>query len=211
LVAAKRGGLLPRDLSAGALRRGGVEGADCTGVEQSLQGCGASGEDDAGDGAFAETDLGFGVGGWYKERTQKAGEIGVVADDEEVFSLGALVEKTLELFKCALRGERGGVENLGFVAGFGADERGGLEATLERARDDEIELDVECIQYVSELEAVLFAFFIEGAFGVEQGVDASKTSAGMAKNVQIHNLFTFYRRRVAGWYRCGECEVSCWS
>ena len=62
VVAEERGGLLPRGLSAGALCRGGVEGADGAGVEQPLQGGGAAGEDEAGEGAFAEADLAAGVG-----------------------------------------------------------------------------------------------------------------------------------------------------
>jgi hypothetical protein len=44
---------------------------------------------------------------------------------------------------------------------------------------------------VGELEAVLFAFFIEGTFGVEEWVGAPQAGAGVAKNIQIHNLFTF--------------------
>jgi hypothetical protein len=55
---------------------------------------------------------------------------------------------------------------LRFIAGLGADQRCGLKAAFERARDDEVELDVQCVQYMSELEAVLFALFVEGAFGV---------------------------------------------
>src|SRR5882757_4413880 len=61
LVAAERGGLLPRDLSAGALCRGGVEGTDGAGIEQTLQGGGAAGEDDASDRTFAEANPGLWV------------------------------------------------------------------------------------------------------------------------------------------------------
>jgi hypothetical protein len=42
---------------------------------------------------------------------------------------------------------------------------------------------------VRELEAVPFAFFIEGAFGVEDWVGATKTGTGVAKDIQIHSLF----------------------
>jgi hypothetical protein len=114
-----------------------------------------------------------------------------VADEEEILALGALAEELLEVFEGCLGGEGGGVQDLGFVASLGADERGGLKATLEGAWDDEVELDVERVEYMSELEAVLLAFFIEGAFGVEERIAARLAGAGMAKNIQIHNLFIF--------------------
>jgi hypothetical protein len=44
---------------------------------------------------------------------------------------------------------------------------------------------------MSELEAVLLAFFIEGALGVEKRIRASQAGAGVAEDIQIHNLFTF--------------------
>jgi hypothetical protein len=56
-----------------------------------------------------------------------------VADEEEVFAIGALAEELLEVFESGFGGERGGVEDLGFVAGLGAYERGGLEAAFEGA------------------------------------------------------------------------------
>jgi len=96
-----------------------------------------------------------------------------VADEEEVLALGALAEEVLEVFEGCFGGERGGVEDLGFVAGLGADERGGLEAALERAGDDEVELDVQGVEHMRELEAVLFACLIEGAFGVEERIRTS--------------------------------------
>ena len=67
-------------------------------------------------------------------------------------------------------GERGGVEDLRFVAGLGADERGGLQAALEWAGDDEVELDVQGVQDMGELEAVALAFLVEGALEVEGGI-----------------------------------------
>jgi hypothetical protein len=44
---------------------------------------------------------------------------------------------------------------------------------------------------VGQLEAVLLAFFIERAFEVEERIGTRLTGAGVAKNIQIHNLFTF--------------------
>jgi hypothetical protein len=111
-----------------------------------------------------------------------------MANDKEILAVGALAEELLEVFESSFGRERGGVQNLGFVAGLGADERSGLEAALERAGDDEIELDVQCIQHVSELETVLFALFVEGAFLVEKGISTTKSGAGVAEDENIHNL-----------------------
>ena len=60
-------------------------------------------------------------------------------------------------------------------------------------------MDVERVEHVSELEAVSFAFFVEGALGVEEWIFAWLSGAGVAKYIQIHSLFTFYRRWVFGW------------
>jgi hypothetical protein len=56
-----------------------------------------------------------------------------VADEEEVFPFGALAEELLKVFEGGVGSEGGGVQDLGFVAHLGADERRGLEATFERA------------------------------------------------------------------------------
>ena len=133
-----------------------------------------------------------------------------MADEEEVFAVGTLAKKLLKIFESCFGGERGGVENLRFVAGLGADEGCSLKAALEGARNDEVELDVQRVEHVSELEAVLLTFLVEGAFGVEEWIRAPQAGAGVAKNIQIHNLFIFYRRCVSGWYLRGECAVRCW-
>jgi hypothetical protein len=105
-----------------------------------------------------------------------------VADDEEVLGVGAVPEELLEVLEGGGGGESVGLEDLGLVAGLGADERGGLEAAFEWARDDEVELDVECVEDVCELEAVALAFLVEGAPGVEERIGAAGSGAGVAKN-----------------------------
>ena len=78
------------------------------------------------------------------------------------------------------------MQDLGFVAGLGADERGGLEAALERAGDDEVELNVQGVQDMGELEAVFFAFLIEGALE-RRGLGCTPDAgAGVAKDEEIH-------------------------
>ncbi len=105
---------------------------------------------------------------------------------EEVFVAAALEEELLEVLLGGLGGEGVGEQDLGLVAGLGADEGGGLEAALEGARDDEIELYLQCIQDVREMEAVAFAVFVEGAFEVEEGIFAADACAGVAENEEIH-------------------------
>jgi hypothetical protein len=86
-----------------------------------------------------------------------------MADYEDIFVASGFVEELLEVLLGGLGGEGIGEEDLRLVAGFGAYEGGGLEAALEGARDDEIEVYLQCIQHMCELKAVSFAFFVEGA------------------------------------------------
>jgi hypothetical protein len=58
-----------------------------------------------------------------------------------------------------------------------------LKAPLEGTRDNQIELNIQSIQHIGELEAVLFAFFVERTLEVEYGILAAKTSTGVAKNI----------------------------
>ncbi len=79
-------------------------------------------------------------------------------------------------------GESVGLEDLGLVAGLGADKGGGLEAALEGAGDDEVELNVEGVEDVGELEAVPLALLVEGPLGVEDRVGSARSGAGVAKD-----------------------------
>lgn len=97
-----------------------------------MQRGGAASEDDSGERTFAEADFCFGAGGGHKKRTEKTGEVRIVADDEEVLAFGAVVEELLEVFEGRFGGEGVGVEDLRLVTGFGADERCGLKTALER-------------------------------------------------------------------------------
>jgi hypothetical protein len=82
------------------------------------------------------------------------------------------------------------VEDLRFVAGLRADEGGGLEAALEGTGDDEVKLDVQRVQEIGELEAMLLALLVEGPFLVEERVGTTKSGAGVAEDKNIHNLLT---------------------
>ena len=121
-----------------------------------------------------------------------------MADHEDVLAVGDLAKELLEISYGGRGGECFGLLNRSFVTSFGADHGRGLKGAFEWARYDEIKLYVQCIEHVSKLETVLFPFFIEGTLYVEEGICSAKTSAGVAKNIQIHNLFTYYRTAVCG-------------
>jgi len=61
---------------------------------------------------------------------------------------------------------------------------------------------------MGELKGVFLPLFIDGTFHVEERVCPAKTSTGVAKNIQIHNLFIYYRRDVRG-YSWGRSAVRC--
>ena len=105
-----------------------------------------------------------------------------MADDEEVFELGAVLEQLLELGEGGIGCEREGWDDPGLVAGLGANQRGGLHGALEGAGDDEVELQLHRVQHMSELQAVALAFLVEGAFFVEDGVDAPDAGAGVTED-----------------------------
>jgi hypothetical protein len=106
-----------------------------------------------------------------------------MADEEQVLVVGALFQELVEVLKGGFGGEAIGVEDLGFVAGLGTDEGCGLKAALEGAGDDEVELDIEGVQDVCELKAVLLALFVEGTLDVEEWIGTARSCAGVAENV----------------------------
>ena len=114
-----------------------------------------------------------------------------MADDEDILVASALVEEFLEVLEAGFGGEGVGEQNWGLVTGLGAHEGGGLEAAFEGAGDYEVELNFQGVEDVGEVEAVAFAFFVEGAFQVEEWVFSAETSAGVAEYEEIHSLFTF--------------------
>jgi len=71
-----------------------------------------------------------------------------MANDEEIFAIGIFAQKFLEVFETSFRGQRGGVEDRGFVSRLCAYQGCGLKTAFERARDDEVELYVQRIQYM---------------------------------------------------------------
>ena len=109
-----------------------------------------------------------------------------MADDEDVFVLGALAQQALELGERGGGGERVGDEDLGLVAGLGADELRGLQAAFEGAGDDEVEAELHRVEDLREVQAVVLAFLVERALEVEQRIDAAGSGAGVAEDEEIH-------------------------
>jgi hypothetical protein len=112
-----------------------------------------------------------------------------MADYENVFVAAGFVEELLEVLLGGLGDQGVGKQDLGFIAGLGADEGGGLEAAFEGARDDEIEVYLQCIQHMREVEAVAFAVFIERALEIEDGIFSADACAGVAENEEIHKAW----------------------
>jgi hypothetical protein len=96
-----------------------------------------------------------------------------VAYNKQVLVTSALKEKLLEVAEGGLGGEGIREQNLRFIAGFGADQGSSLKATFERARDDEVELNLQTIQNVGEMHALAFAVLVERAFQVQYRIGAS--------------------------------------
>jgi hypothetical protein len=141
---------------------------------------------DAGERAFAQADA-WGPGlvsvcADTKELAEELGEVGVVAYDENVLGGGGFAQKALELGEGGGGGEGVGDQDLLFVAGLGGYELGGLLGALERARDDEIEVELESVEDVGELQALGLAVLVDGTLEVEERIGAWTTGAGVAKD-----------------------------
>jgi len=131
-----------------------------------------------------------------------------VADKEDIFAIAAFVKEMLKVAGRGLRRERSGDLDGGFVAGLGADERGCLQASLQIAGDDDIELNIQCVQDVGELEAVALAVFIEGAPDVEKRVSAAGPGARMAEDEQVHGSCfhgQFTEKSRLQWLQADKC------
>ena len=133
---------------------------------------GAALQVDACERAFTQADAGGG-GGWIvvgadaEQMAEELGDVGIVADDQDVLVGGALAQQALELGEGGGGGERVGDEDLLLIAGLGGDQLGGLEAALEGARDDQVEVELEGVEDVGELQALGLAVLVEGTFDVE--------------------------------------------
>jgi len=210
VVAAESGGLLPGGLSARPGGGCGVERADGAGIEQPVEGGGATSQVDAGQRSLAQTHAGrsgAGVeaaggagGGGNEERAEECVEVGIVADDEQVLVAGVLAQKLLELGEGGVGSERGGGEDFGLVAHLCADERGGLHGALQGAGDDEVELELHGVEDMGELEAVALAVLVEGTLVVEDRVGALHAGAGVAQDIEVHRARDIVGQVRGSWF-----------
>ena len=142
-------------------------------------------EVNAGDGALAHTDGGAAVAG--DEAAEKLKEDGVVADGQHAFAAGVLDEHVLKGFEGRVGGEGGADLNFAVVAELGADELRGLQGALERAGDDDVDLDFEGAQHAGHEHALVFSLFDEASLGVEGGIPTEESGIGVAHEVEDHS------------------------
>ena len=131
-----------------------------------MQDSGAAGEIDAGERAFAQADAGGGGGGVVvgadaEQVAEELGDVGIVADDEDVLKGAGVTQQALKLGEGGGGGEGVGDEQLLLIAGLGGDELGSLLGALEGAGDDEIKVEVERVEDLGELEGLRLAVLVE--------------------------------------------------
>lgn len=57
---------------------------------------------------------------------------------------------------------------------------------LKLTGDDEVELDLQCIQYMGKLKAVTVAVFVERTLDIEKRIGAAGSGAGVTEDEEIH-------------------------
>ena len=90
-----------------------------------------------------------------------------MTDQQKVFIVPAFEEQLLEVAEGGLGRERVRQQNLRLVSSLGPDQRGSLEAALQRTGDNEVELNLQSIENVGEVEALPLAVFIERSLDIE--------------------------------------------
>ncbi len=113
-------------------------------------------------------------------------EVGVVSHDEDSLAVSVLRQHVLKSRIVRFKRKRGADFHLGFVAKLGADKLGGLQGPLQRARDDDVDLDFERAQNARHQHALVLAFLDQSSFFVEKGIDATESGIGVAHEVKVH-------------------------
>jgi hypothetical protein len=141
-------------------------------------------EVDAGDGAFAHADGGAAIPG--HEATEKLKTIWIVADHQDAFAVCVLGEELLEVGVAGVEIEGGTDLNLGLVTHLGTHKLGGLQGALERAGDYNVDLHLEGVEHPRHQHALFFSLFDEAALAIEGRIAASKSSVGVAHEIEVH-------------------------
>jgi len=137
---------------------------------------------DAGDGAFTEPDRSVTCG--LTVPREDAGDelvqIGIVTYDQNPFPVGVLPNELLEggIIPGGSEHRRG--EDLRFEANLCGDKLGRLKRSLERAGDDDIDLNVERSQDTGRQHALLLPILDKAALGIEDWIFAGNPGIGMA-------------------------------
>jgi hypothetical protein len=61
------------------------------------------------------------------------------------------------------------------------------------AGDDQVELDIEGVEDVGELQAILFAVAVEGTAEVKQRVGPADAGAGVTEEIEVHSSLALRR------------------
>jgi hypothetical protein len=96
-----------------------------------------------------------------------------VPDDQKILISATVREKALEVAEAGLRRKRIRHQNLRLIAHLRSYQGCCLKASLERTGDDQVELQIQLIQYGAQLQAVPLAIFIERTFAVEDRIGTS--------------------------------------
>jgi hypothetical protein len=111
--------------------------------------------------------------------------------DQQIFIATAFGEEPLEVTEGRRGGERIRHQNLRLVSHLRSDERSSLDASLEWAGDDEIELKLQLIEDLPEVQAVTLALFVERALVIENRIRSPLSGGRMPKDKEIHIVSRF--------------------
>jgi len=111
-----------------------------------------------------------------------------MAHEQESFAAGVLGDELLKGWEVSVGREGGRGDDGGFEADLSGHELGGLAGALERARDDDVDLNLERSQDAGHQHALLLAFFDQSALGVEDGIFAWDARVCVAHEIEIHGV-----------------------
>jgi hypothetical protein len=109
-----------------------------------------------------------------------------MAYDKQILIATAFREEPLEVTKGCRGRERIRDEDLRLVSHLRSDERSSLDASLEWAGDDEIELKLQLVEDLPEVQAVTLALFVERALVIENRIGSPLSGRRVPKDKEIH-------------------------
>jgi len=140
---------------------------------------------DAGDGALAHEDGGAAVAG--NETAKELEEVGVVAHNQNAFAVSVPCQHLLKCSEIGVEAEGGADFDFGFIAQLRTHKLRCLQGALERAGDDNVELDLEGGEHARHEHALLFSVLDQSPLGVEGRVFAAESSVSVTHQVKVHS------------------------